>query len=116
MTGFQNVISGIEHFPSHVVDFFKSSESGILGTIVGGAVAELIAFEKTHGKEQLEAAKLAGEATYKIARAAGEKVGPAIIAGVAAGFEAVIPDVVSELKTLSTQAMTALIASIVGKA
>lgn len=113
MSGFKNVILGAEHLPEHILAFFKSDESGVLGSIVGGAVAELVAFEKAHGKEQLEAAKLAGEAAYKIAHAAGEKVGPAILAGVAAAFEAVLPDVVMELKTISTQAMTALISSIV---
>lgn len=107
------IADGIKHLPQHVIDFFKHPDSGVLGTIVGGAVSELIVYEKAHGKEQLEAAKLAGEAAYKAARASGEKVGPAILAGVAAAFLAEIPDIVSELKTLSTQAMTALIASVV---
>lgn len=113
MTKFKNVILGIEHLPQHVIDYFKSDESGILGSIVGGAVAELVAFEKAHGKEQLEAAKIAGEAAFKAAHASGDKVGEAILKGVAAAFEAVLPGIVMELKVISTQAMTALISSIV---
>lgn len=112
MTGFRNVILGVEHFPQHILDFIKSDESGILGVVVSGAASELVAFEKVHGKDQLEAAKIAGEAAFKAAVASGQHVGPAIIAGVAAAFEAVIPGVVSELKALSTQAMTTLISSI----
>lgn len=112
MTGFKNVIAGIEHFPQHIIDFLNQNGAGVLADLLKGAASELVAFEKVNGPAQLKAAAEAGKAAFEAAKSAGSTVGQSIIAGVASAFEANIPGIESELKTLSTQAMTHLISSV----
>lgn len=111
-SGFKNVIGGIEHFPQHIIDFLNSNGAGVLADLLKGAASELVSFEAANGPDQLKAAAAAGKAKFDEERAAGKSVGEAIIAGVAAAFIVNIPGIVSELKTLSTQAMTHLISSV----
>lgn len=108
MTGFHNVIAGLEHFPSHVRDWLTNSDSPIAKELIA-VFDELAAYEKAHEKEQIQAIEAAALQRFKDARAAGSTVGQSIIAAVAAAFATGLADV----KTMSTQAMTAWVAGLV---
>jgi hypothetical protein len=107
MSGFQNVISGLEHFPEHVREWLTNSDSPIANDVVS-VWNELATFEKAHEKEQIQDIGEAGYNGFKTARAAGQSVGDSIKAGVAAAFATGI----GEVKTLSTQAMTTWISGL----
>lgn len=106
MTGFQNVLSGIEHFPKHVLEWVEGGNSA-LGDLLDKALTEVVAYEKAHGKEQLDVAISAGKAGFAAARAAGKTVGDSIVEGVKAFFESAA----TEIKTLSTQAATLVLSA-----
>lgn len=101
MTGIKNVFQGIGNFFVHILN-----SDTALSRFLHGPIDELVAYEKTHGKEQLEAIVAAGTAKFAEERTAGHSVGDSIKAAVASAFDAAIVDV----KTLSTQAMTFLLA------
>lgn len=120
-----SIKEGLENFPKHVVEDVEALfggdktavATGILGDILSsGPVSELIAFEKANGPEQLDQAKEDGIVAYKAERAKGASVGLSIVAGVKAAFEAEVANVKSELKTLTTPAMTTLISLVTGNA
>ncbi len=101
MTGPSNIIQGIGNFFVHLIN-----GNNFIAKLIHGPIDEIVAYEKTHGTEQLEAIVAVGTAKFAEERAAGRNVGDSIKAAVAAAFDAAIVDV----KTLSTQAMTLLLA------
>ena len=104
MTGFKNVENGVKDFFTH---FFGSDS--LLTKVFHPVVDEILAYEKTHGKEDLQKALDAGETEYRAFRTAGKKVGESLIAGVSAFFESEAKDI----KAISTQAATAALAGLV---
>lgn len=101
-SGFDNVIAGVMHFPKHVLDWIHGGGSSLANSL-NAVLEELVAYEKAHGKEQLDIAAHAGITEYNVARAEGKTKGEAILRGVAAAFNSEA----AEIKKLSTNAMTA---------
>lgn len=99
MTGFKN---------TWVYKEFQKvfGDDSLIADVFHSTVDEIAAYEKTHGKADLELAFQAGQAGYNAARAAGKKVGEALIDGVAAFFLSEAKDI----KTISTEAATAALA------
>lgn len=90
-----------------LIHFFGADS--LLASIFHPVVDEIYAYEKQHGKEQLNIALQAGLAAYNKSRTAGDKVGLSIIDGVSAFFESEAADI----KRISTQAATAALAGLV---
>ena len=105
--GIANVIAGIEHFPSHVIEALQNKDSLISRLLNSGPALALVAYEKTHGAEQLAAIEKAGIDAYDDERAKGVDRATAIVAGVRAAFECGI----AEVKSLPTEAMVLLLSA-----
>lgn len=103
MTGINNVIQGIGNFFVHLLN-----SDSILAKLLHKPIDEWVAYEKAHGKENIEEMEAIGLAEFTASRAAGHSVGDSIKAAVSAVFNAAIVDV----KTISTQGMTFLLAGV----
>jgi hypothetical protein len=107
MTGFPNVIAGLEHFPEHVYEAITSKDSFASRLLNSTPAQELIAYEKAHGADQLKAIETAGIAAYNADRAKGVDKATALVASIPAAFETGV----AEVKSLSTMAMTLLLST-----
>lgn len=103
--GFDNVLEGFKHFPAHIIAALKNSSSFLSLIVKSKPAQEIAAYEKTHGKEQLDAIKKAGVDAYNAERAKGTDKAMALVAGIRAAFECGV----AEVKSLSTLAMTFLL-------
>lgn len=105
--GFKNVIAGLEHFPEYIIAALKNTDSFASRIVGSGPVQALVAYETTHGAEQLTAIERAGLNVYDSDRAKGVDKGTAILAGTRAAFECGV----AEVKSLPTEAMEILLSA-----
>ena len=107
--GFANVIAGLEHFPGHVIAALRN-ESSVLSLIVNSKPAqEVVAYDKTHGKEQVDAIKKAATDKCAAQRAAGADKATAVKAAIVAAFECGV----AQVKSLGALAMEFLVTAAV---